>query len=465
MSRRTAAIKTLGCKLNQYESEQMRVQLESLGYQMVDYEAGAGLCIINSCTVTSRTDRDTRRLARRAKRLNPKAYVVVAGCYVEVAPTDLEAIPEIDLLLRNADKSRLAQLLPAAEGASDTAASYGDAGPIISDFSGHTRAFVKVQEGCNARCAYCIIPDARGPSHSVEPEQVLAQCQALVDAGCPEIVFIGTHLGQYGRDLDSDIDLAQLINLVSQLPIPRLRLSSIEPREITPEIVQMLRDGGQALVGALTPDPSPGGRGAKANNGLGRVLEGDGELAVSGKLCRHLHIPLQSGCDSVLERMNRPYDTAFYGELVRHIMQLQPATGIGADVMVGFPGETDEEFEATRQFIEDLPLSYLHVFTYSERRGTPAAEMPEQVDYELRKARNHVLRHISEQKRERLAQSMVGRCLEVVLQTPQEDGTVRGISDNYLEVDVAGGAGRSGELVKVEIDAANDSRLSGRLAE
>ncbi len=440
MRRRTAAIKTLGCKLNQYESEQMRVQLESLGYQVVEYEAGAELCIINSCTVTSRTDRDTRRLARRAKRLNPKAYVVVAGCYVEVNPQDLEAMPEIDLLVRNADKSRLAQLLPAADGASDTAASYGDAGPIISDFSGHTRAFVKVQEGCNARCAYCIIPDARGPSHSVEPEQVLAQCQVLTDAGCPEIVFIGTHLGQYGRDLDSEIDLVQLINLVCELPMPRLRLSSIEPREITPEIVRMVRDGGQALT-------------------CGR------DLAVSGKLCRHLHIPLQSGCDSVLQRMNRPYDTAFYAEVVKRIVGLQPEAGIGADVIVGFPGETDEEFEATREFVESLPLSYLHVFTYSERRGTPAAEMPDQVDYEVRKARNHVLRDISEQKREQFAQSMVGKCVEVVLQTQQEDTAVRGISDNYLEVDVAGAAGRSGELVKVEIQAANNSRLFGHLTE
>ncbi len=465
MPRPTAAIKTLGCKLNQYESEQMRVQLESLGYCMIDYEAGAELCIVNSCTVTSRTDRDTRRLARRAKRLNPGAYVVVAGCYVEVARQDLEAIPEIDLLIGNADKTRLAQLLPCADDAPAMAACYGDAGPIISHFSGHTRAFVKVQEGCNARCAYCIIPEARGPSRSVEPQQVLSQCRALAEVGCPEIVFIGTHLGQYGRDLESNIDLAELLSRACELPVPRVRLSSLEPREISREIVAMIQEGGRALEVGLTPDPSPGGRGAKAKNGQGRVLDGDGELAVFGKLCRHLHIPLQSGCDSVLQRMNRPYDTAFYRELVLRIKDLQPDTGIGADVIVGFPGETDAEFEATRQFIESLPLSYLHVFTYSQRRGTPAAEMPQQVDYEVRKARNHLLRHISEHKREQFAQSMVGKCLEVVLQTPQDNGTVRGISDNYLQVEVAGAAGKSGEVVKVEIEAAKAARLAGRLAE
>ncbi len=439
MGRRTASIKTLGCKLNQYESEQMRVQLEGLGYRIVDYEAGADLCIVNSCTVTSRTDRETRRLARGAKRLNPQCHVVVAGCYVDVSPEDLRAIPEIDLLMRNADKQRLAAVIPPADDACSTSsAALGE--PIISEFSGHTRAFVKVQEGCDARCAYCIIPDARGPSRSVELEQVLAQCSALAESGYPEIILIGTHLGRYGRDLRGDIDLDGLIALVCDLPIPRVRLSSIEPREVTPGIVRMVQDGGQALAGGP-------------------------HLAASGKLCRHLHIPLQSGCDSVLRRMNRPYDTASYSDLVRRIKQNQPDACIGADVIVGFPGETDEEFATTQEFIESLPLSYLHVFTYSDRLGTPAARMPDQVDYELRKARNHVLRDISDRKRQHFAESMVGKRLEVVLQTRQADGVVRGISDNYLEVDVEGTEGRTGELVSVRIEAARGSSLLGRPAQ
>ncbi len=438
MPGRTASIKTLGCKLNQYESEQMRVQLERLGYEIVDYEAGADLCIVNSCTVTSRTDRETRRLARGAKRLSPDAYVVVAGCYVEVGREALEAIPEIDLLLGNRDKSRLAELLPAADSAAERPARCDEAGPIITHFSGHTRAFVKVQDGCNAACTYCIIPAARGPSRSVPAEQVLAQCRALTEAGHPELILIGTHLGQYGRDLEEGVDLARLIEMVCELPIPRVRLSSMEPLEITPDIVRMIGDGGQALTGA--PD-----------------------LAVSGKLCRHLHIPLQSGCDAVLRRMNRPYDTAFYRELVLRMKASQPATGIGADVIVGFPGETDEEFAATREFIESLPLSYLHVFTYSDRPGTPAAVMADQVDYQVRKARNHVLRDISEKKRQAFAESMVGRHLEVVLQTAEEDGTMRGISDNYLQVIVEGATGRRGEVVAVTVERASEGRLYARL--
>jgi len=197
----------------------------------------------------------------------------------------------------------------------------------------------------------------------------------------------------------------------------------------------------------------------------GQALAGGPHLAASGKLCRHLHIPLQSGCDSVLRRMNRPYDTTSYSDLVRRIKQNQPDACIGADVIVGFPGETDEEFATTQEFIESLPLSYLHVFTYSDRPGTPAARMPDQVDYELRKARNHVLRDISDRKRQHFAESMVGKRLEVVLQTRQADGVVRGISDNYLEVDVEGTEGRTGELVSVRIEAARGSSLLGRPAQ
>ena len=438
----TASIRTLGCKLNQYESEQMRVQLVGLGYEIVDYEAGADLCIVNSCTVTSRTDRETRRVARGAKRLNPDAYVVVAGCYVEVGREALEVIPEIDLLLGNRDKSRVgnvlpAELLPVADGVDTPGASCADSGPIITRFSGHTRAFVKVQEGCNAACAYCIIPAARGPSRSVGSQQVLAQCRALAEAGHPELVLIGTHLGQYGRDLEEGIDLARLVEMVCELPIPRVRLSSIEPLEITPDIVRMVGDGGQALSGST-----------------GR--------AASGKLCRHLHIPVQSGCETVLRRMNRPYDTALYREQALRMNDVEPDTGIGADVIVGFPGETDEEFATTREFVESLPLSYLHVFTYSDRPGTAAAAMPDQVDYQVRKARNHVLRDISEQKRQAFADSMVGRHLEVVLQEAEGDGTVRGISDNYLEVIVEGATQGRGELVAVTVERASEGRLYGR---
>ena len=432
MHRNTASIKTLGCKLNQYEGEQMRLQLERLGYRVIPYDDGADVCIINSCTVTSRTDRETRRLARGAKRLNQRALVAVTGCYAEVRPGDLEAIAGVDMVFGNADKQRLAELIPPADGCERTGS--GPDGPvIIADFSDHTRAFVKVQEGCDAHCSYCIIPTARGVSRSVPSRTVLAQCLALAETGYPEIILIGTHLGRYGVDLDEDIDLARLIELIGRTSVPRLRLSSIEPREVTDEIIGMVARRGRALSNPVT-----------------------------GKLCRHLHIPLQSGCDSVLRRMNRPYDTAFYRDLVLRIKQAAPDTCIGADVIVGFPGETDEEFETTRSFIADLPVSYLHVFTYSERKGTPAASMPNPVDYELRKARNHVLRAMSERKRAEFAASMIAKRLEVVLQSPQGNATVRGISDNYLEVDVADAGEQAGRLVDVVVTHADNGRLQAR---
>ncbi len=432
MQRRTASIKTLGCKLNQYEGEQMRMQLERLGYRVIPYDDGADVCVINSCTVTSRTDRETRRLARGAKRLNPHALVVVTGCYAQVRPADLEAIAGVDMVFGNADKQRLAELIPPADG-HEKACSDPDGPVIIHDFSDHTRAFVKVQEGCDAQCAYCIIPAARGASRSVPSQTVLAQCLALAETGYPEIILIGTHLGRYGLDLDEDIDLARLIELIGRTCVPRLRISSIEPREVTDQIITMIADGGRALSNPVT-----------------------------GKLCRHLHIPLQSGCDSVLRRMNRPYDTAFYRDLVLRVKQAAPDTCVGADVIVGFPGETDTEFEATRSLIADLPLSYLHVFTYSERKGTPAVSMPNPVDYELRKARNHVLRAMSERKRAEFAASMIGKRLEVVLQSPQGNAIMRGISDNYLDADVADAGEQAGRLVDVVVTHADNGRLQAR---
>ncbi|MBU0609804.1 MAG: tRNA (N(6)-L-threonylcarbamoyladenosine(37)-C(2))-methylthiotransferase MtaB, partial [Armatimonadetes bacterium] len=370
----TAALKTLGCKLNQYESEQMREQLQHLGYAIVDFDTPADLVLINSCTVTHHADRDTRRLARRAKKTNAHAFVVVTGCYAEVSPEELRAIPEIDLVCRMTDKLRIGELVrglsPAVSGADptsdtrgmgsapDTAGDRPRAPHLISQFAEHTRCFVKVQEGCNARCSYCIIPQARGPSRSVPPEEVLEQARRLVLAGHPEIVLIGTHLGQFGLDLPQADGLVALVRCLAAIPeLQRLRLSSIEPREVSEDLIALMaQDGGQR-------EP---------------------------KLCRYLHIPLQSGCDSVLTRMNRPYDTAFYADLIGRTHAAQPAAGLGADVIVGFPGESEEEFEQTRQFVEGLPLSYLHVFTYSRRKGTPAADMPGQVPHDVALARNHI---------------------------------------------------------------------------
>lgn len=439
----TAAIKTLGCKLNQYESQQMREQLLRLGYTIVDANCPADLYIVNSCTVTHHADSDTRRLARRAKRLNPHAYVVVAGCYPQVARDELTAIPEIDLVCDQKEKARLADLLPGTLKHVPSSAKASPHDHLVHEFADFTRCFVKVQEGCNARCSYCIIPDARGPSRSVALPEVIEQTGELAQAGHPELVLIGTHLGQYGRDLEDEIDLVGLLLQLAVLPeVQRLRLSSIEPREVTGELISLIAGGGHALK-ACCEKPSV-------------------EYAAP-KLCRYLHVALQSGSDTVLQRMRRPYAASFYADLICRIHDAQPATGLGTDVIVGFPGETEKEFEQTRELLTGLPLSYLHVFTYSPRRGTPAASMPDQVAYQVALERNHVLRELSERKRESFARRMVGQTLETVLQTDEGNGWLRGVTDNYLQLRVQAPDTMLGSIVACSVTDSDAGALIGTL--
>jgi len=440
---KTAAIKTLGCKLNQFESEQMRVQLEALGYRIVPFDSPAQLYIINSCMVTTSTARDCRRLCRRTKRLNPDSRLIATGCYAQVAPEELQRIAAVDLVIDNAARGRLTEFVspiakPRKDGCLPT---YGDTGPMIRRMSRHTRAFVKVQEGCDAHCAYCVIPMARGPSRSIPPTQVLEQVQILIETGHPEIVLIGTHLGQYGTDLAEDIDLAGLVQRLCELPeLPRLRLSSIEPREVTDELIELVAAGG-------------------------RCLHPQANAAADGKLSRHWHIPLQSGCDEILQRMNRPYDTAFYRTLIERIKSADADTTVGADVIVGFPGETDQHFVQTQAFIEELPLTYLHVFTYSARPGTAAMQMADQIPGQVRKQRNHILRAISERKRAAFARQMVGKTLEVVVEqsaaTP--DGHLRAITDNYLRAEAVGRGEMIETVAKMRVTDVEGALLHGKL--
>ncbi len=434
----TIAIKTLGCKLNQFESQQIRQQFAALGCCFVAFESVADVYVINSCTVTARTDRDCRRLVRHAKALNPHACVVVTGCYAEANPAALEAIAEADLVAGNALKpqlaalvrERLAEALPWPERpAGPTPTAYADAGDMIAGFADHTRAFVKVQEGCNAACTYCIVPRARGASRSIPAGDVAEQVRRLVAAGHAEIVLIGTHLGRYGEGLADGSDLVALIERLVAIPgLGRLRLSSIEPGEVPPPLVEL--------------------------------------VAHHPAVCRHLHIPLQSGCDSVLARMSRPCNAAAYADLVARIHQADPGICLGADVMVGFPGETEQEFEATRQLIEAGALSYLHVFTYSPRPGTVAADMTDQVPHEVKIARNHILRDLSEARRARFANSQVGAVLACVLERPLagDPDVLEGLTDNYLRVAVGGPPTLLGTLQPVRVMAATAGLLRGHLA-
>ena len=441
---KTAAIKTLGCKLNQFESEQMRCQLQQAGYEIVPFDGPADVYIINSCTVTSRTDRDCRRLAHGVKRRHPEALLIVTGCYAEMAAERLQQIEAIDIIAGNAAKARIAQIVPSGCSSGQAPGpdeAYGGTGPMITRLAGHTRAFIKVQEGCGRQCAYCIVTQARGPGRSVPPAQVCEQAELLAQAGHPELVLVGTHLGQYGSDLDESIDLATLLRrLAARDSIQRLRLSSLDPMEITDEIIEMIAAGG-------------------------RSLPAQADWPAGGKLCRHVHISVQSGCDSVLARMNRPYTANSVAELVNKIKSAQPAASIGADIIVGFPAETEEEFAQTQAFIEELPFTYLHVFTYSLRPGTPAADMPNQLSGDVKKKRNHILREISDRKRRRFAAQMVGETLEAVVErfTPPEGEELRAISDNYLQVVFEGQQKLIGNIVPLAVDEVAGAGVRGHL--
>ena len=423
----------------------MSEQLEALGYRIVPFEESADLYVINSCTVTTRAASDCRQLCRRTKRLNPESVLLVTGCYAQISPQQLEQIAATDIVIGNAARGRLAQFVPSAEATAttDLLPPYAETGPMIRAMSGHTRAFVKVQEGCDAHCTYCIIPLARGPSRSMRADHVIEQVNLLVAARYPEIVLIGTHLGQYGADLSEDFDLTRLVRKLCELPdLPRLRLSSIEPREITAELIELVAAGG-------------------------RCLASDSSRPGHGKLCRHWHIPVQSGCDEILQRMNRPYDVAFCRSLIEKIKSAEHDTAIGADVIVGFPGETDEQFEQTRAFIESLPLSYLHVFTYSARPGTAAAGMADQVPGQVRKERNHTLRAISERKRAAFARKMVGQQLEVVIEefTETSSDELSAITDNYLRAEAVGPEAMIGSVAKMQVTDVADAVLRGKLVE
>ena len=415
---RTAALATLGCKTNQFESAALEEQLGAAGWTIVPFDAGAELVIVNTCTVTAATDSQSRNLIRRARRLNPDCRVVVTGCYAQVDPTALRALPGVALVLGNAEKQDLLRLLGEEGGekvhVSDLRAAGGSV-PSLTSFAERSRAFVQIQNGCNAFCSYCIIPFARGPSRSVPPELVLKQVQQLVAAGYPEVVLTGIHIGGYGLDLETPGNLVALIKrLLASTSLPRLRLGSIEPTEIPEELIEL--------------------------------------LATSSVLCPHLHIPLQAGDDAVLARMNRHYDTTFFRALIKRLVARIPDLAIGLDLIAGFPGESEAEFNHTMALIEALPVTHLHVFPYSKRSGTPAALMAGQVVPEVIKERAAQLRTLGIVKLDAFTRSFIGRELEVVVEGGGKGGVLRGISRNYLSVRFGGDAALIGQAVAVRIE-------------
>ncbi len=431
MKQPTVALTTLGCKTNQYESAAMEERLLAAGYEVVPFEDGAELVIVNTCTVTAATDSQSRNLIRRARRLNPAARIVVTGCYAQVAPDKLVSIPGVALVIGNAEKKEFLDLLHDVADTPQIRVSdirqAREAVPLsLSRFAERSRAFVQIQNGCDAFCSYCIIPHARGRSRSLEPDRTLEQVRQLVAGGYPEIVLTGIHIGGYGADLSPSTSLRELVaRIEEETAVRRLRLGSIEPTEIPTTLVD--------------------------------------QVARSQVVCPHFHIPLQSGDDAVLQRMNRLYDTAFFRQLVQGIRGRIADAAIGLDVIVGFPGETEEEFANTCRFIDELPATHLHVFPFSRRPGTPAATMPDQVPGDVAKERAARLRTLGGAKTRAFAEGVVGGELEVVVEGGSEGGLRKGLSRNYLTVLFSGAADLAGQTVRVQVERWGERGLEGRL--
>jgi len=424
----TVSLATLGCKTNQFESAAMEEQLRSAGYEIVPFAAGADLVVINTCTVTAATDSQSRNLIRRARRLNPACRVVVTGCYAQIDPQPLLQLPGVTLVIGNAEKKDLVNYLSSNNDGrvevGDIRAQTSAEVPALSSFAGRSRAFLQIQNGCDDFCSYCIIPYARGRSRSVPVDQVIAQVHKLVEAGYPEIVLTGIHIGCYGLDFSSPFPLVRLVEKICiETEVKRLRLGSIEPLEISDELIEL--------------------------------------VAASPALCRHFHIPLQAGDDQVLRRMGRNYTIETFRLIIEKVRKRMPDAAIGLDVISGFPGETEGEFTNTLNFLKALPFTHLHVFPFSRRPGTPAAHMPNQVPAHLAKERSACLRNIGEEKLARFGDTFVGSLMEVVFEGAGQNSSRKGLTRNYLSVKVGGQTFSKGECQMVRILQSRQSGLIG----
>ncbi|MBP6235886.1 MAG: tRNA (N(6)-L-threonylcarbamoyladenosine(37)-C(2))-methylthiotransferase MtaB [Saprospiraceae bacterium] len=408
---RTVAFHTLGCKLNFSETSSIRRSFEDRGYTTVDFEIGADIYILNTCSVTDFADKKCRYEVRRALKYSPDAKIVVVGCYAQLKPQEIADIPGVDLVLGAAEKFNILNYIDGISGTSGKgmviAGEVKEANSFVDAFSfgDRTRSFLKVQDGCDYKCTFCTIPQARGASRSDTVENVVSNAQKIAALGVKEIVLTGVNLGDFGNGTEviegnKPKKQALFIDLIKALDnvegIERYRISSIEPNLLTEEIISF--------------------------------------VAGSKKFVPHFHIPLQSGNDKILKAMRRRYQRDLYKQRVEWIKAKMPHCCIGVDVIVGFPGESDEDFMDTYQFINSLDISYLHVFTYSERANTPAIEMSDPVPMEIRRQRNEMLRILSHKKRMAFSNPFIGSVRPVLFEHSKEKGMMSGFTDNYIKV-------------------------------
>lgn len=427
----SVAFYTLGCKVNQYETEAMTELFKNSGYEIKNFSEPADVYIINTCTVTSMSDRKSRQIIRRAKKTNPNSIIAVTGCYAQTAPDSVLGIEGVNLVVGNNNRKRIVKFIEEHSAASKSNA-VSDIMCVhdfeelnITGYSERTRAFIKIQEGCNQFCSYCIIPYARGPIRSRNPESIINEVKTLVSNGFTEIVLTGIHVASYGADL-KNTDLADIIARVNGIDgVCRIRLSSIEPMTLNREFIE--------------------------------------KISVCEKLCHHFHLSLQSGCDETLKRMNRKYTTAQYKDIVDGLREAFPDVAVTTDIMVGFPGETDEEFAKTLEFAKKISFADAHIFQYSPRKGTPAAKMAEQIPPETKEARSKEIICATQKTRDDFLRQFIGKTYPVLFEQPAEGKYFEGKTDNYITVLVPFEENLSGKFCDVLFESAKDGKVYGKI--
>lgn len=430
-------IKTLGCKVNQFESEAISQLLTESGFK-ITHDGDAHLCIINTCTVTGKASMQSRQAIRQLIRDNQNARIVVTGCYAQTEPEIIKQIHGVHDVVPNSNKHKISDLI--------TSEIRNTKGPLLSKnainknqddfffspspvFGHRTRPFLKIQDGCDAFCSYCIIPYARGRSKSMPFDMVLENIKNLNDAGSLEVVLTGIHLGAYGLDLTPPLSLFELLHALNEHHVvKRLRLSSIEPNELNNEIIKLVK--------------------------------------TSDMICNHFHIPLQSGNDGILKKMNRPYNRLLFERLIQTIHASIPEVSIGVDVIIGFPGETKHAFETTYSLIHDLPVSYLHVFPFSPRQGTPASKRTDKVSTTVITKRAKSMRELGNVKKTEFYHRFIGRTVEILIESSRDKktGNLKGLTSNYIPVLLDGPDLLKNKLVHVKIETMNKNlQLIGRV--
>lgn len=427
---KTIAFYTLGCKVNQYETEAVSELFTDAGYDVVPFTDKADCYVINTCSVTSMSDRKSRQIIRRAKKTNPESVIAVMGCYSQTSPDEVLDIDGVNLVLGTKDKGSVVRLIGSlgTDDKINAVTSVKDNHTFedlrVNKCLDRTRAFIKIQDGCSQFCSYCIIPYARGPVRSRTEEDIINEVNALAKAGYKEVVLTGIHAASYGTDL-GNTSLEQLLNRLDIIDgIKRIRLSSIEPMTLNSEFVEKIK-------------------GCK-------------------KLCPHFHISLQSGCDATLKRMNRHYTTAQFAEVTAGLRKAFPDCAVTTDIMTGFAGETEEEFEETLKFISDIAFAEAHVFQYSQRRGTPAAKRPDQVSPEIKESRSKAVIAVTDKTQNEFLKGHIGRTMEVLFETHVGDNLYEGKTANYMTVHAVSDKDICGEFHNVILENVKNKIIYGK---